>query len=177
MAGNYAHRKKANVKGPEPGYNNKVYIALVSSFTAIAAAVGVDGADLHTIADDHTFPVGSGFYEIFTVKKSNTVTSEMKGDPGAAYLVHKVSFGIPGDDPALISMMEALCNEDVIILIGDLNQPANTMIQIGSEAHPVNLESNKFDGSKHMSGSSKMWTVEGSSNSRAEYQGTITLKV
>lgn len=167
---------RTNAKNVLPGYKAQAYVAPVSYFTTVAKPdpAAVD-EDRFIITEDHVFASGKGFHKVNLIKNATTGSATAKGDPGAKWFEHKLSFSIPGDNPESQSLANDLLNEDIIVLVEDPDCAEPRFIQFGCSCDPsavgeATTESGTLGGDK-----GKMWKFDVTTTCRDFYEGTLTL--
>jgi len=178
MAGsNYFNPTRDTVKNQKPGYTNECYVALKSWFSEIAEPTGTEGADSLTIATDHTFITGTpakGFMKAYCLPHTVEAGGKSTGDEGALHTGWTPQFLLPGDSPALQALVEAMANEDLILVFLDANCPGNAKIQYGCDCNPATVTEYEFTSGTTKDGK-KGWLIKATSNCRFFYNGSIAV--
>lgn len=176
MSSNYFNLTRAGVKNTMPGYKNEAYLAPVDWFDAVAEPTpGGTGAAKITVATDHEFkdtPAGLGFIKCYAQPRKNTLTGTAVGEPGGKYMTWDITVVFPGDSAELQVMIQALLNEDLVILIPDANCPSDIW-QFGCDCSAANPETVSFDGGLVGAETTKAWTFVVKATCRYLYTGTI----
>lgn len=179
MAFNYKSRTRTDVKNAKPGYNNIIWLAPRSAFLELQEPVlpGVAAGDTVTIKTAHTFGVGEGFIQLYCQPDSVEANATLVGPKGAKRLKHQPKFNVQGDDPVLLEMMNALINEDLILIFKDANCPGGQLVQYGCDCQPVNVSEGEFTSSNTgADDGQKAWVITAAASCKYFYDSTITEK-
>ena len=177
---NYFNQKRSTVGPQLPGYTQRILVAPKSDFTAIAPPDGALGIDATTVsAADHTFGVGKGFYTLYAQIHKSEAPGATAGEPGGLTpVLWTPKFTIMGDTPATQQLLDALMNDDLIVLMEDptagTSDPSKALWQFGNSAVPLAIT--KMDPQSGTSNSGqRSYAIESVATMRYNYQGTVTL--
>lgn len=166
MAGKF-NIKRADIKNPAPGFSHKAYIGVLTDFTTVETAT--DGV----IAGDHAFDVGDGFMEVLNAESKPEMNSSANGSGGnMGPDVYVQNLFIPGDSVEVQDAVDAIRNEELIVLVQDATQ-AGTVWQYGNAQNPAHIIAvNKQSGT--LGNGEKGTMIQIQAVNRYDYQGTIT---
>jgi len=170
MVAGYKHRNRKSTGTQRTGYSQRAWIAAQGWFSSIADTyldndIEVDGF--------HVFESGLDWIRLYALPKSVEVMSEVNGDAGAVNKLWLPKLFIPGDSAAVQAMMEALKNEDLLVLVEEADTTIPYKLQFGNSRVPARVQSmkptsgNVYDGRKG-------WELELIATERYHYYDQFT---
>ena len=122
------------------GIKKIAYIGLVSAFSSIAKPVAspMSYADTVTIATAHVLAAGKKVIKCYVMYDKSGIASPSQGGRKMKSSKPKVTLVYPGNDAAIIGLVNILKNSDCLIFVQPEDDSA-PFIQIGTEDLPATL--------------------------------------
>lgn len=160
------------------GFSSEILAAPKSWFLSLkdTTAAPASPGDTVTIPTAHTFNTGKGFIKLQSTFDTQDLVGEAIGD-NADSIGHKIDFMafLPGLKPVIAEIVNALENDELILLIKDCNLAPGTYIQLGCTCDGVRAKASISGGKK--SGGAKGYSVTFTGYcSILFYTSTVTLK-
>ena len=151
------------------GVGEVIYIALQSWFFSIAKS-----NNSIEITDNHVFIEDKGFIQLRAAPQKNNASGKSSGEIGLNNTQYAIQGFIAGSYIEQHSLMKALMNKALIVIIPDSNNP-NLFYQVGSEDLPAYIK-NDFTTGTTKDGA-KGYTIDASSSNSAFaiYSGSIAI--
>lgn len=163
----------------KPGHSDLVLFAPHGSAVeatgwAVAVASAAAGSS-KSIATDHTFPSGAGFFSLQCKANSLEATGDAAGEAGGQVPKYKMKCIIKGDDAVINEFVENVLNEDGVWLFNDPTCGVDNYVQLGSRCTPANIEGFAYRGGSKGAGGFKEYEFTVTCTDKFFYSGTVTM--
>lgn len=125
---------------PTAGMSAQVLIAPVADFTKVGTPpedmeTYDDVAELATVADAHTFPIGKGFNTIMGVEETGTIKSTMMGEFPRHMFTNEAEVTVSGSKAKLLGWLRLVKNGRFVFLLEEADSGA--LRQLGTKRRPA----------------------------------------
>lgn len=157
------------------GYKNVFLFCPRADFLSLAPVMAAPAAigDKLTIDTAHTFTAPKGFKEWACRTHSVTLKASTVGEDGAQELEYTAEFEILGDSASNQEQIQAILNDDVIVLLKEADCVAGQHVQLGNNCVSPTIKV-EFDGKTTKEGK-KLYKVSVTCKKKYFYTAIVTL--